>query len=237
MFGLQKNTNRIKFINTSDSVSDVFSPIPAVKLLPQWYKDMQSYMNGVKEITEGGTSGTIKKCIPVFDAISSGYLILTHCDISISWDGIGYVFDAPHDNYKFISHHPLDQANMHPKAGSDLINVPKYSNPWGIVTPRGYSCLFIPPVHRENDISIFEGVVDTDSYHSPVQLPFTLSKHEQDMFIPAGTPIAQVIVFKRENWVSEITVDRDLAQKTKSLNDSRFFDAYKKLFWSRKSYE
>lgn len=229
--------NKIKFINTSKEVSDEFAPIPAVKVLPTWYKNMQSYMNGVKEVTNDGTSGTIKKCIPVFDAISAGYLILTHCDISIKWDGIGYVFDAPHDNYRFIAHHPLAQANLHPKIGNDFTSVPKYSNPWGIVTPKGYSSLFIPPMHRDNDIIIFEGIVDTDSYHSPVLLPFSLSKSETDLFIPAGTPIAQVIVFKRELWDSEVSHNLDIPSKTRALNNSRFFDAYKNLFWSRKSYE
>jgi hypothetical protein len=237
MLGQRKNMNKIKFINTSDDVSDIFAPIPASKSLPDWYKKMPSYMNGIKEITSDGTTGTIKKCLPVFDAISNGYLILTHCDISIKWDDIGYVFDAPHDNFKFISHHPLWQVNLHPKIGSDLTNVPKYASPWGIVTPKGYSSLFVPPIHRENDITIFEGVVDTDSYHSPVQLPFYLNKSETDLFIPAGTPIAQVIVFKRESWKSEINKDYNKTIQTKALNNSRFFDAYKNLFWSRKKYE
>ena len=193
-------------------------------------------MNGIKEHTDSGTSGTIKKCVPVLDAIGSGYLILTHCDIEIKWDGIGYVFDAPHDNYKFISHHPLAQAVSHPLAGNDLTDVPKYANPWAIVTPKGYSCLFIPPMHRDNDITIFQGIVDTDSYNAPVQLPFIINKKEQDIFIPAGTPIAQIIIFKREDWKSEIIENQNISLKTKALNNSRFFDAYKKLFWSRKTY-
>ena len=229
--------NNIEFFNIYEDVSKEYAPVPASKIIPEWYKKTQSYMgDGTKKIVDNGTSGTIKKCIPVLDSISSGYLILTHCDISIEWDGISYTYNAPHNNFKFIGHHPLDQALLYPDKGFDITDIPKYINPWGIKTPKGYSCIFLPPMHRENYISILPGIVDTDNYNNPVQLPFIINKKEQDFIIPAGTPIAQVIPFKRESWNKNITENSKYAKITKRLNDSKFFDAYKKIFWAKKEY-
>jgi hypothetical protein len=59
--------------------------------------------------------------------------------------------------------------------------------------------LFINPPHRPDwGGRILEGLVDTDNYFASVNLPFLL--HETPKVIPAGTPIALVIPFKRDSW-------------------------------------
>lgn len=237
MFGRRKATLDITFFKVSDKISDEYSPVPAIKNLPEWYKKTNQYMNNEKSYSEAGTSGTIKKCIPVLDAISSGYLILAPCDISIVWDDISYEFSVPNQMQNVISFHPIEQAEMHPNRKDDIASVPKFINPWGIKTPPGYSCLFIPPMHRDNNISILPGIVDTDRYNSPVQLPFTLNKYKQNDLIKAGTPLAQVVPFKRDGWSMNVSADTSFMSKSKTKIDSIFFDAYKKLFWDRKSYK
>jgi hypothetical protein len=57
--------------------------------------------------------------------------------------------------------------------------------------------------------------------------------------IPAGTPIAQIIPFKRESWKNTIQTTGELLQKSfedKLFINNRFFDKYKKSFWQRKEY-
>ena len=231
-----KNKN-IEFFKIYEGVSDYYAPKPAIKMLPDWYKEMPSYM-GINQdkIANSATNATIKKCLPVLDSMAAGYFIVTHCDINIKWDGIHYEFDVPVDNIGYISDHDIEQIKLHPDNGDDLMVAPKYKNPWGIKTPTGYSCIIIPPMHRDNEILIMPGIVDTDKYHNAIQLPFTIKNKKQDAFIPAGTPIAQVIPFKREGWVSAVTKNFNLSFATKSLRSSMFLDGYKKAFWSRKSY-
>ena len=86
--------------------------------------------------------------------------------------------------------------------------------------------------------TIFSGVVDTDTYQVPVAFPFVLKEPNFEGMIPAGTPIAQVIPFKRESWKMEISGKElvDLAQQQSTRIMTKFFDAYKNLFRQTKEY-
>jgi hypothetical protein len=57
--------------------------------------------------------------------------------------------------------------------------------------------------------------------------------------IPKGTPIAQVIPFKRENWAMEIGDDSDLIAQSKVTIElqTKFFDRYKSMFRTIKEYK
>ena len=116
---------------------------------------------------------------------------------------------------------------------------PKWNNTWGITTPPGYSCLFISPLHRETPIIALPGIVDTDTYSAPVNFPFVLRDPKMDGLIPAGTPIIQVIPFKRDSWSMEIGKEEDLVVQAKTTNKLRsvFFDSYKRQFRQQKDYK
>ena len=184
-----------------------------------------------------GNMSTIKKCMPVTDMLSAGYTIVTYQDINISKDDQGtYKYSsiileiAQHDAYQFL---------LHPKNKNNQ-PAPKIINPWSIKTPSGYSCLFIPPPHGGNKyFSILEGVVDTDKYSAPVNFPFFLNDSNFEGVIPAGTPIATVIPFKRENWAMKKGNEKNMKQSNEDnkLLSSVFFDRYKNLFWSPKRYK
>jgi hypothetical protein len=230
-------------------VSDEHLPVPASKTIPEWYKDSPSYVNGeVKMPIDGATSGTIKRCMPVFDAITSGYIISTYCDIHLSYkdrevtspEGLTESVSLPYYQWpsgKPLEFHTPDQAPTYP----DILKRPiaKWMNAWGIKTPKGYSCLFIPPVHRPSPISIMAGIVDTDLYNMPVNFPFTLKDPNFTGTIPAGTPIAQVIPFKRDSWTMKLTIEDSayLDNKKQFLKlKTKIFDSYKLLFRSKKEY-
>ena len=57
--------------------------------------------------------------------------------------------------------------------------------------------------------------------------------------IPAGTPIAQIIPFKRENWKLEKGNKKDIQKMNNNtrLLQSSFIDRYKNKFWQKKSYK
>jgi len=91
-------------------------------------------------------------------------------------------------------------------------------------------------MHRDNIINILPGIIDSDSFHDVTNFPFTVNTKEDKVIIPAGTPIAQIIPLKREDW--EMSINYSPEDSTKSSNSVRsvFFEAYKKMFWSKKSY-
>jgi hypothetical protein len=226
----------IKFTNQLGSDYPIDLPAPASKFVPDWYKNTQSYIGDAKKPTgQGGTSATIKRCMPVFDAITAGYIITSPVDVYVSQkEGAPYYEWSALDTIAF---HPIEQAPEHPNKNG--FAYPKWNNPWAIQTPKGYSVLFMQPVHRESVFQILEGVVDTDQYTAAVNFPFVLTDPTFEGLIPAGTPIAQVIPFKRESWTMELGTEKEYKQQVKVTQKlkTKFFDAYKTFFWQRKEYK
>lgn len=219
-------------------VDKIFYPEPASKNIPDWYKKMDSFMGSktFKPSGDGGGNQTLKKCIPVFDAMTAGYIIKTYVDVyvTLTEDNISY-FNWP--SFEPISFHPIEQAPEHP--GMNNRPFPKWNNPWSIQTPIGYSCLFIDPMHNPNGIfTILPGIVDTDSYINPVNFPFTLNNPNFEGMIPAGTPICQVIPFKRDSFSMRIGDRKDIEKidKFSFIFRNKFVNNYKSKFWNKKEY-
>ena len=229
---------KITFTNTFGF--NIEEPKPANKFIPEWYKNTKSYINDEKKpVGDGTTAATIKRCMPVLDAITGGYIITLPADVYVSlkendkgekeqffeWASLG-----------IISFHPITQAPEHPSVKPHAY--PKFNNPWAIKTPKGYSTLFVQPFHRESIFTILPGIVDTDIYTAPVNFPFVINDPDFEGYIKQGTPIAQVIPVKRDEWIMEIGDEKDLIQQnsvTQKLQ-TRFFDRYKSMFWDKKEY-
>jgi hypothetical protein len=218
-------------------IPEEYAPKPASKFVPDWYKNLESYIGGKKVPVGNGTADfTAKRCMPIFDAIVSGYIIVSPADVYVTQRNGQAYFEW--SNFDLIQFHPKEQAIEHPYVKqSDAF--PKWMNWWAIKTPKGYSTLFIPPMHRESVFSILPGVVDTDSYTAPVHFPFTLNDPKFEGLIPAGTPIAQVIPFKRNNWEMKFGGEKEIIeqQKVQTKLISKFFDRYKSMFRQPKEYK
>ena len=164
---------KITFTNTM-GVPEEYSPKPATGCVPDWYKNLESYMGGEKKPSgNGDTTGTIKRCMPVFDAIVNGYILFTNVDVWISQKDGQPWYEWP--SFAPIQWHPVEQAPNHPNRNGHQVNYPKWINPWAIETPPGYSTLFVQPFHRESVFTILPGIVDTDEYNSSVNFPFVLN--------------------------------------------------------------
>jgi hypothetical protein len=173
--------------------------------------------------------------MPVFDAIISGYIIALPADVYVSIkDGMQY-FEW--SDLNLVGFHPVEQAPEHPVRNKH--SYPKWMNYWSIKTPKGYSTLFVQPMHRESVFTILPGIVDTDEYTAPVNFPMVINDPEFEGLIPKGTPIAQVIPFKRDSWKMEFGGRKEVEEQvnvTRKLN-TKFFDRYKNMFRASKEYK
>jgi len=236
---------KITFTNTM-GIPEEYSPKPASRHVPDWYKDLESYIGGEKKPDgNAGTTGTIKRCMPVFDAINSGYIIPTPCDI--------WVKQVPTEedptktqpyyewaNFGIIEFHPIVQAPVHPSNSGHTVSYPKWINSWAVKTPPGYSVAFVQPWHRDSVFTILPGIVDTDTYSAAVNFPFVLNEPTKfEGLIPAGTPMAQVIPYKRDSWEMEIGGQEELIDQRKvtTLLRTKFFDSYKTQYRQVKEYK
>lgn len=223
------------------------NPIPSSKAIPEWYKRMSTHsgeeysnkekLNYYSNFGELKGGMTIKKCLPVRDMITAGYIIPLWSDIAVFCD---HKKEQLQFNWKYqnslIETHSRYQVRNSPIEKMCWGNQAfKLMNPWRIYTPKGYSSLFISPKYHDNGfIEILSGVVDTDEYHE-VNLPFEYSGKEGRHVIPMGIPIAQVIPFKREEWSHNIEVLNETEEESHRLRLSSYLGgAYNKLFHKKK---
>ena len=65
-------------------------PIPANKNIPAWYRDLEPHTNIGN--SHGRGVGTLKKCLPVLDALTAGYILKSHQDVFINFNFFNYFF-------------------------------------------------------------------------------------------------------------------------------------------------
>jgi hypothetical protein len=88
--------------------------------------------------------------------------------------------------------------------------------------------------------TILPGIVDTDQYKAAVNFPFVLNEADKfEGLIPAGTPMAQVIPFKRDSWKMEIGSADDFKEQmaVSTKLRTKFFDSYKTQYRQPKEYK
>jgi hypothetical protein len=220
----------------------VEKPYPAIKNMPSWLENTPSYYTGEKSVDENNDpTSTIKKCLPVIDCMSAGYHIPLPCDVWVERitdrngrEGINLKWSLTH--IKIAEMHKMEQLINYPLDTQYEDIVFKWINLWTLRTPKGWSCIFIQPqYHEELPFKCMSALVDTDKFPIPVNFPFLIKKGFVGL-IPKGTPMIQVIPFKRQKFVA--TFKRD---HSKLLNEwfkaaSVFFDIYKKHFRTKKEY-
>ena len=103
---------------------------------------------------------------------------------------------------------------------------------WYYETPPGYSVLITHPMNRfDLPFYTMSGIVESDIWGLPVFTAFFLKKNFIGK-IEKGTPIFQMIPFKRDNWKSErddSIIKEGLKQKFESAAVLSGF--YKKNIW------
>lgn len=213
-------------------------PKPSIKSIPEWYKNIARNVDITEEEKKENSKlysvpmGTIKKCIPVLDALSAGYIYST--PIELAFDSESRTFGSNSD-IEFVQGHDGRQMNGFMVDPSYIPVAYKWRNLNVIKTPPGWSCLFTHPLNRfDLPFTTLSGVVDTDIHEMPVNFPF-LMKQNFNGKIEVGTPLVQIIPFKRTDWKSvteEYNRDHTAGYNSTKLTE----DNYKKNFWNRKSY-
>lgn len=231
---------KIKFIANSQDYYETYPyPIPASENKPSWYAKMPSFINDKLEVdvSSGDPMGTVKICMPFLDAMGAGYHFPLPCDIWVKKIGNQVTFKPASDTLELISGHDKKQYEHYPIDDIYYDMVFKWINNWIVNTPKGWSCLFTHPLHYDElPFKVLSGVVDTDKFPQPVNFAF-LFKKDFEGLLKKGTPIAQVIPFKRETFIHEYNHDTGFFRKIWNKAHTEFFFRYKKNFWFPKIYK
>jgi len=211
-------------------------PTPASHHTPQWFRALEGYPPDPP--SDEFPVPTVKRCSPFKDAMYGGYLLRLSADLQVvakDPDDVNFNW-SPGLEREMIQSHGVAQYAGFPAAGIAF----KFINPWIVKTPPGYSSLFVTPMNRAlGPFQILSGVVDTDLYENSVNFPFFWVEYPWEGILEAGTPIAQVIPFKREPWKLKVEELRGKAQDAVMRTRSGIFARrhfYTKLVRQRKEW-
>jgi hypothetical protein len=218
-------------------------PKPASMHVPDWYKKMPLHHtdneSGLSPDNPVATNTTLKACSPFLDALTTGYIATSVCDIELRKleNGTHVRWRLPDS---FVTLHDKKQhLGMPTPNESTFDDIFKFVNPFTIKTPPGYSCLFTHPFNRwDLPFRTFTGIVDTDTYKGVVEYPFTVTRFDDPFIIlEKGTPLVQIIPFKRENWKStQSPFSQEKADESNYDMVSKIVRNYKSKFWVKKTY-
>jgi hypothetical protein len=196
-------------------------PIAAPRGLPDWLKTMPPMAHS--EFL-GGDFDTVKRCPPFVDAMSSGFLIPLICDVRVENGEFTWDNDLPALNSVGYKRSPIGFHDASQVAGSPLFEADrsmiKFHNVWTIQAPEGYSLLFTHPVNRfDLPFTTLTGLVDCDRYHDNwIHFPARWDDEGFSGVLPKGTPIAQCMPVKREQWTLHTEAfDEAQTQRTHDL--------------------
>jgi hypothetical protein len=216
------------------------SLLPAKNFIPEWYKKIPTFKdNNIYDIDKGFNK-TVKLCVPFLETLTTGYIISLPYDVYIK-NNNGAPFLAlpvgiPEEDTprwrKNLSHEKIVPNGCFP-----------YEYTWNFclafTLPIGYSALLTHPLNR-HDLPFFtlSGIIDGGlSVSSHGNFPFYV-KEGFEGTISKGTPIAQIIPFRQENWKSKKTPG---TVKRGEIHDRTALTVvsgwYKKTFWTRKKYD
>ena len=213
-------------------------PQTAKKYIPKWYKDAQKFVGGKPHINLNGDVGkpTIKSCIPFLDALTFGYIVELWQDIEVSYvDGVPLI--TWHGNPTVIDVRPPNGMQNFPTSDEYVRINFAWVNPFILKTPKNYSVLITHPLNNLSlPFTTLSGVVDSDEIMTGGSIPFVLKKGFTGI-IPKGTPLFQIIPFKRTNWTSKIDDSIIKLNDIFGANVRRvIYGWYKKNYWKRKEY-
>lgn len=188
-----RNKDKIQFISDWEGMPEDLFPQPSRLEYPNWFKNMPVLTNGQRKQSRGGT---VKRCPSFIEWFGQGYVLKMWSDVVFYNDAENWGWETPdgkfrwdiHPTYQFQDYLPHDRVNVVYKAVS----------PWKIITPKGWSCYELPLLFDyNNDWQVMAGINGTDTFHE-WNTTIGLFGDKSEIFIPRGTPISQIVPFKRK---------------------------------------
>ncbi|MGE0241066.1 MAG: hypothetical protein AB7F09_20970 [Parvibaculaceae bacterium] len=198
----------IDFLCDPQDLGVIAEPVPAKLAMPDWFKRLPAIDAAAVSATNNGL--TVKRCMPFLDAMTLGFILPLAATTRLEIKEGGKTVEAGWEFDKImVSNHGSHQVAGHPLADRPPM---KFHNYWTIKTPPGWSALFVAPLNRAPlPVTIVAGVVDTDSYHSLINFPFFATGSDGVHVLEKGTPLVQVIPFRRADAALEPSLGRAVA--------------------------
>ena len=221
----------VTFISTIPGLTQLEDclPKPTSKYTPDWWKSLK--IDEVKKSAYDLYTGNIKHCPSFADVFSTGYVVPMWMDLYIGYDKTTGQSGTMSNGLTNISYDPGAAKGLknYKFLGKESSAFFKAYSPWGIMTKPGISIMVLPLFFDFNpDFSIIPGIVDTDKIN---QLSPDIAYHSEnrEIFIERGTPLFQVVPFRKEKLTFDVKEIDELSKSSKKIYYSNTLDHLTKL--------
>lgn len=199
-----RSAGTIEFFCRPEDRNVIPEPVAAGKRMPDWFKKIPPTNDGRDHF--GGAGFTAKKCLPLIDAMTRGWIISLYSDVNVRHDGKKFFEIGPTPTGPVIDSHPVGQLGG-ASSPTGLAPALKFVNRWFMRTPPGWSTLFVSPLNNdEKRFRCLSAVVDTDVFPAAINFPAIWTGGEYDGVIKAGTPLVVALPFRRADSEMESVV-------------------------------
>jgi len=203
-----------------------------LKQQPEWLKNQRTYEDSRDKFLN---------CPGMADYMKAGYIIPAWENIKIKANTADTVILIGEQAVSKMIVSPMNPNLVNgiaPIESSAKLKVTKVATPWAIFTKAGYSAYVIPAIYHSpflKDLYVYSGIVDYDKF---TVCNFVFSAIRAcEIEIPTGTPLLQIIPFKREGigavCMKATDVDKD---KASFQFPSKIRSAYRKYCYGKKTY-
>lgn len=245
---------KIYFEEKYPTLRDVITPpSPVSKANMKWWNSIEQRYSpelGIGNepsawVRNNRVGGSARTCPAISDAITHGYVLYSGTDVYFDTTvdpvraqrTLGVPTDQ--DGNEILYRNDLWQTK-------DVLFTPTGFNPqtfkldpmFGIRTEKGYSVLITSIFYRDDlPWRFMDSIIDTDTFPLYDHVSFWI-KNDFSGVVKQGTPMFQVIPFKREGFDMEITPLDEFSRVSHShAVYSTFTQGYKKHFWNRKKFK
>jgi len=209
-------------------LEEICPPLPAIKFIPEWYKNIHS-----AKIDEA--SSNVKGC-PSFPMwFQQGYVIPLWTDIILEWDKAKnrFKWSTPHKDYQMDVHTNVQMMDHLPEvAKKDIAFILKPHSPWRLITPPDYSTMQLPMTYHFNPIfETLPGILPTEKWHQTNQqmlIKKSAFEKSSEIIIEKGTPLATYVPFKREKYNHTISPQTEKLLKDDKVNMLKLFSKFRR---------
>lgn len=215
---------KLEFVSLLPEVAQLMPIEPSKNVSYKWVKEALSDYKKITNTEEPITNKLthISRCPGINQINKTGWVQRSWQDIAIETNGDGSSFnwatpidqskvDADHTwTWPYVNQHPEDlyaKFNNDPKSLKTII---KIQSPWMVYIPKGYFLLSMPIPYPDNkDFTASIGLLDPD--FGPNFLNVQVFWHNLNGVtkIPAGTPLCQYILIKKNNIEASVRAYND----------------------------
>jgi len=195
-----KKQPTIEFLCVLPGSLECHPPEPIKNYKPKWLKDTVSEF-----VKNDSLNSTVGKCPGIRKILKTGWIIKTWQDIDIIVHEEGlFEWKTPYDEGEdrpdgltTIGYHDPNTFK-HSEFLSKKIPLIKIQIPWRVKPPKGYDILVMPVPYQEHDMYTTETGIWENEFGIMALNIVALWNKPGKYFIPAGTPIAHLMLIKKE---------------------------------------